>query len=207
MGTIRTSMFNYKVLKQAGFDVEIVKENEKMKHEQLLKDIEEQLTKNRCAMRWGCTGDDLRENNNLLGRIKTVLKTAGNEYERGCEDAWEFCRKLELNIEDGGLPCSTQKNIFGSNWSIGNILTEHKTYKEALAKVEAYNQKKKEEAEKPVVGDVVLHEITGDEFVVTNIEKGFITGIDRCFIKHTYCYPNEYIKKTGKHVELTKMIE
>ena len=187
-----------------------------MKHEQLLKDIDEMIAKNRCY-RIGCLTEKDPKNhltnlNKLLGRIKTILKTAGNEYERGCEDAWEFCGKIASSPDDGGYSVCMLAEIFGgSRWYTSDI-TNNYTYKEALAKVEAYEKKKKEEAEKPVIGDVVEVRYVNS----SSTKKGILIGencghysvkLNEYEIPQTLSKTNYTIKKTGKHFDIQGMLD
>lgn len=184
-----------------------------MKHEELIKRIDEQIDLNKTRIE-RIRNDQtnifekyyLRDANYLLDKTKTELLNCDKEYERGAEDAWGLARKI-IQLENvGGYSAFEIGEIFECVSSYA-VIRDNKTYKEAIAKVETYEQKKKEESEKPVIGDIVVHDFTKDKFVVTNFKNGFITGIDERFIKHTYIYPNEYIKKTGKHFDIQGMLD
>lgn len=211
MNIIKTSMFNYKVLKQAGFDVELVKENDAMKHEELLKEIEEQINKNRTRMYYGnICRNDLMENQDLLGRIKTVLRTADKEYERGADDAWELAKTVDLTPDEGGYTSNDIEAIFDRSW-YEDVLKDY-TDTQALAKLKEYEAKKKEEEEaaKLKPGDVVQYELC------RNIEKAIFLfeDDDNCWvIKKLGGCPQQLSKslftlsKTYKHVDLEGLFE
>lgn len=186
-----------------------------MKHEEILKEIEKQLMNNRTRRAYSYNSlerDNLRENNNLLGKIKTILKSADNDYERGCEDAWELARKIVDFVSCGGYSDQELDDIFGAGMGYREILRKY-SYKEALAKVEAYEQEKKEEAEKPVVGDVVE---CAYKYDASRRFKGIVRDIDDSHIyiitkEHTHVtvlLKSEFdIKKTGKHIDIQGMLD
>lgn len=165
-------------------------------NEQLIKDLEEVMESNRNAR---------RASNDILSRVRNALLKADSDskkvYERGCEDVWEFCRKLELAENKGGFNLDMQKEVFGDHcdYLIQNIVLNYKTYKEALAKVEAYEQKKKEEAEQNriIIGDIVVNEHWNIPFIVTEFKNGFIKGIDDNGEPHKFVWPNNLIHKVG----------
>ena len=172
-----------------------------MKHKELIDKIDEQIMKNRVDRRFSnvvpVTGDSLRENNNLLGRIKTVLKSADNDYEKGLNDCWEFVKSFILLPSAGGMDAITFKNIFGHNFP-SEMMRIH-TYQEARNKIEAYEQKKKAEEEQSriVVGDIVVNEHWNIPFIVTEFKNGFIKGIDDKGEPHKFIWPNDLIHKVG----------
>ena len=70
------------------------------------------------------------------------------QYNRGREDAWQLVRKLLLETFQGGFGCDEQREIFGCDWRLAEVVRKHKTYSEVIAKVEAYEKKKEEETKK-----------------------------------------------------------
>ena len=110
-------------------------------------------------------------------------------YEQGLNDAWELIKKTEEMSDDDYYTC------FGE--SVYDGITAL-TPQEALAKLKAYE-------ERIEVGDVVVH--GGDTvFVVTKIDK-LIMGYDKIGDIHSFCFPNQFIKKTGKHIDITSILE
>lgn len=188
-----------------------------MKYEELLKNIEEQLIVNRSVSRLYCLPNDvfdgLKRTNNLLGKIKTILKSADKEYERGCDDAWELARKLFGKTANGAYTSSEFYKIF-DDYGMASMMENH-TYQEALAKVEAYEKKKKEEAEaaKIVVGDVVVCVYKYND---QKRYKGIVRQVDnehvyimtkdcvhiRCLLKSEFD-----ITKTGKNIDIQGLLD
>ena len=101
---------------------------------------------------------DLYSNYYLSELLHKALVDSGESklehYNRGCEDAWELARKIAIMPSVGGYTTTELDDIFGSDYE--PRIFESNSGLEALAKVEAYEKKKKEEAEKPVIGDVVV---------------------------------------------------
>ena len=174
-----------------------------MTREELLEKIDERIRmNNRKIIKTDNVPDKcaFENNSDLLRLIKSVLENAEDSdktYDQGLRDIWGLFQKI---YDENGYKLNKVYQIFGYEY-IDEIL-ERLSPGEALFRMREYEERKRAEEEKPVIGDVVLHINTKDKFVVTSIENGFITGVDSDFIAHTYCYPNEYIKKTGKHADL-----
>ena len=141
--------------------------------------------------------DKLKKYEELSSDTKEMLEMKA--YNKGLEDAWELAKKIVLNPNNGGMSLDELQIVFGKS-SSHNVLRSF-TSQEALAKLEAYE---KEQAEIKV-GDVVEH--NGDTvFIVTKIDK-MICGYDKEGNMHSFCFPNQYIKKTGKHIELADLFK
>ena len=122
-------------------------------------------------------------------------------YEQGLADAWELARKIATETKDGGIPCDDMCVMFGTD--IIPIIFEKFTFKDCLAKIEAYEKEKEIK-----VGDEVVH---GEgsfqtKFTVTFFESNKVEGFDKNGNTHSFCYPNPYIKKTGKHIDIESLL-
>ena len=132
------------------------------------------------------------------------------EYNRGAEDAWGLARKIAIMPSVGGYTTTELDDIFGSDYE--PRIFESNSGLEALAKVEAYEKKKKEEAEKEIkVGDVVRHsDVIGCgpmTFIVSYMDNNEIKGLFDNGSTCTFTYPNSHITKTGKHVDIQGMLD
>ena len=86
-------------------------------------------------------------------------------YDRGLDDAWNMARKIIQYAVDGGYSPDALREIFGE--SIIQLIFKHNTAAEALAKIKAYEDKQKQDAEIKV----------GDEIVYSDGIKGVVVGI------------------------------
>jgi hypothetical protein len=178
-----------------------------MSREELIKEIDEQILKNRsCRIFSTCSAEASMSasNNRILGKVKTALKDADNEYERGVEEGVEICRNLYG--KNDGPSKEDVMNYFGT-FLFGDILARN-TNREIIEKYRLYLSDKKKEEEKIVVGDVIYHEAWKDNpFVVTSIENGYIYGIDKNCATPKFVFPNNCIHKTGKHVDISGFLK
>jgi hypothetical protein len=124
------------------------------------------------------------------------LIPANKTYEQGSADAWKLAKKLFAEYKDSEL-CE----IFGEGWNYPKLMEF--TYEEVLAKIEAW--KKKTEIK---VGDEVVHGVGNSEtkFCVTYLGVGNICGYDKNGNMHQFCFPNRYIEKTGKHIDIESLL-
>jgi hypothetical protein len=185
-----------------------------MKYEELIKEIKRKITDNKNSINDTTSYKPyeirfiLHDNNILLEKIEDILKNADKEYERGCEDAWELARKVVDFPSCGGYWDRELNNIFGVGYSYREVLRECSA-KEALAKIEAYEQKKIEEAEKQKIklGDVVVNEAWNIPFMVTELDlnDGWIRGYDGDGQPHKFIWPNNCIHKVGKASNLFRL--
>ena len=114
-------------------------------------------------------------------------------YERGLNEAWEVARKL-VHPRLGGYTEEQKQRIFGTYVSSDSILHNF-TAPEVIAKIKAYEDKQKQDAEFKV-GDEVYSEEDDLRFVVTRIMDGRYEGI--CTDGACYCPLPLDIKKTGR---------
>ena len=156
----------------------------------------------------------VRDVNELLCDIRNYLKKIENQestsYEQGAENAWELARKICSSPSYDGFTLSQLNSIFNNTTRV-DIITS-RTYQDAVTELKAYEQKKKEEAEKPVVGDVV--EVRYKNW--SSIKKGILLG-ENCnaySVKfNEYDFPqtiskeNYSLKKTGEHFDIQGMMD
>lgn len=188
-----------------------------MSKEELIKEIDVTAHHNNYLIQWGHkvnfkTKDELQKNNILLEKIEKYLQSE-NEYERGVEEGMNICRALynngpgayDYNVKP--LTLSDKFTYFNAQF-LGNIFKEYSN-KEIVEKYRLYlSDKKKEEEEKIIVGDVVYHEAWKDNpFVVRYIEDGYIYGIDKDCTTPKFIFPNNCIHKTGKHVDISGFLK
>lgn len=127
------------------------------------------------------------------------------EYQQGLDDAWEAAKKIFGYETDGGLPLDELRNVFGVKgvpFCTADILRTN-TASEAIAKLKAYEEQQKADAEIKVgdevrntlglmdnaVGYVIGTTIEGDYNVSRYIDGKIKTGTWR----------RENCVKTGKH--------
>ena len=117
-------------------------------------------------------------------------------YEQGLSDAWELAKKICT------LKNSEFDKVFGCVYFADAFYNF--TPEEALAKIEAYEKEKSEIK----VGDEVVHGIGGCEtkFIVTSMSDGMIRGFDSNGIIHSFTFPNRFITKTGKHIDIESLL-
>lgn len=123
----------------------------------------------------------------------------GKTYSEGLNDAWELAKRIVMGVEDGGFDSQEVIDVFGKNryYSFKDLSPQ-----EALAKIEAYEKEKKIK-----VGDeVVLDDEEKTVFIVTRIRNGFISGFDKDGTTHSYIFPNRFIQKTGKHIDIESLL-
>lgn len=123
-------------------------------------------------------------------------------YADGLNDAWNLAKKIVCAKEQGGMKLCECEDVFNTTY-IADILAKH-TYEEALAKIEAYEREKEIK-----VGDVVVHGATKtkDVFVVTSIGNGMIRGVKKNGVTNSFTFPNPYIKKTGKYIDIEGLLK
>lgn len=124
------------------------------------------------------------------------------EYQQGLCDAWEAAKKIFGYEIDGGLPVDELRNAFG--WESGLFCTADilrtNTASEAIAKLKAYEEQQKADAEIKVGDEVVA--LSGKAIVFRRFTDA--KGEDVC----VYWYPDENrinrdrtstLEKTGRH--------
>lgn len=148
----------------------------------------------------------------LLNHVIDALSDDDNSnYKRGLNDAWDVCRKVLLCEDDGGVPPSDIKEIFGITGftfvgSCTKLLKDH-TAEEAIEKINKYY-------EAFHVGDEVVFGSSHINGVVTKITPyGAMTlrVLDKNGFVHLVYPESSGCKKTGRHLneveELLKLIE
>lgn len=123
------------------------------------------------------------------------LIPADKTYESGLEDAWELAKKISNMKLDVAVEVFDCTKLF-------DVIDKFNP-QEALAKIEAYEKEKEIK-----VGDEVVRD--GDEektvFIVTRICGSFISGFDKDGKTHSYIFPNRFIQKTGKHIDIESLL-
>lgn len=128
-----------------------------------------------------------------------ILEAHKKAYEQGLYDAWELAKRINCYENDGGLSQRELKKIFGT-FDCCEIMSM--PYKEALAKLKAYEEQNKIE-----VGDVVENIVRDKVFVgvVSNIYYDEVTVMwndgTSGLVKR-----NE-LEKTGKHIDIKSILE
>ena len=124
-------------------------------------------------------------------------------YEMGLNDAWELAKKILYGNDEQLI------EIFGScidriyfDLTCKREIINCYTPQEALAKIEAYEKEK----EINVGDEVVLDDEEKTVFIVTRIRNGFISGFDKDGTTHSYVFPNRFIQKTGKHIDIESLL-
>ena len=122
------------------------------------------------------------------------------DYERGLNDAWGAAKKIIL-MEPSGFSLIQMDEVFGTV-SPAEVFKKH-TVAEAIAKIEAYEEKKKSEDE-ILVGDEVKN---GFAFgVVTDVNEDILYGIRSGAL--SFQCNKEDVTKTGRHFpEVVELLE
>ena len=134
-----------------------------------------------------------------------VKERVDGAYQKGLEDAWEAARKI-VHMPEGDL-----LNIFTECYSAVctalQVLLKYDA-SEAIEKLKAYEEKKKQDDEIKV-GDEV--DCSGDSFIVTRIfqpynkaEKCDGVDMDGCTYHDVLI---SGLTKTGRHVDITDMLK
>lgn len=134
-----------------------------------------------------------------LERNHEVLKIFEEKYNKGLNDAWELARKLELNECDGGFSNDTIAKAFGCTvYDTFRLFTP----KQAIAKIEAYDENKAIK-----VGDVVFNDREDVKAVIIDsaVAKGTwqVYTEDCCVELWKECE----FKKIGRTVDIEHLIE
>lgn len=138
-------------------------------------------------------------------------RPAQKAYQKGLNDAWEIARKLYL-ASPLGLSSTEYYEIFNST----SLLEIFKTYtpQQVLAKIKAYEEKKKAENQKIRIGDEVESKVNSNITIIVtkvyterdgcNVITGIINKSDDTHNPvgsiHSHSYAVMW-KKTGKHYD------
>jgi len=119
------------------------------------------------------------------------------EYERGLNDAWDAARKINMEVDDGGLSVPDLGKIFAISGNCAIMRTF--TAKEAIDRIKAYEAEKDEIH----VGD----EVKGNSspWVVTRIYEDLLKGIDA--VGDVRASRMESIHKTGRHFDIEPILK
>lgn len=120
-------------------------------------------------------------------------------YEQGLNDGWELAKKIYAAPSDGGYTLEQLTQIFRES-SMSAIARTY-TASDAIAKIKAYEEKKKADAELRVGDEIEISGASADvpRMVVTQIDNQYVSTVDakgdtRCICKNT----NTFVK-TGRH--------
>ena len=123
------------------------------------------------------------------------------QYEKGLMDAWEASRKIAMDDQDGGYAIDELEKIFGTRYA--HKVFKDNTVSEALAKLQAYEQKQKEDTE--IVEDDVV-KCGSHVGIVTRTHKegksAWVTWDDGT----SGVTSMEVLTKTGKHYGIVQLI-
>lgn len=122
------------------------------------------------------------------GQERAMEMEISKYIDKGRNEAWECIRKIEQ------MPTSESEPIF-NQFGLHNIMN-HYSATEAIEKLRAYDEQKKQDDDKHInVGDeVILND--GDKAVVTEHHSDVV-----CVVKHDGCTSfksKDDIKKTGR---------
>ena len=130
-----------------------------------------------------------------------------DKYNKGFEDAWELAQRISIGVlpnGEFGYGVTDLMNIFGQR-SLQGVFSAH-TAQEALAKLQAYEQKQKEDSEIKS-GDVVIYNNTTKCVVVTPENNGRYASIFDSDGRH-YSADHRELCKTGESCpELATLLE
>jgi hypothetical protein len=116
-------------------------------------------------------------------------------------NAWNVARKLAVETDDGGVSISALYEMFGTE-SMCMIMKNNTVY-DAIAKLKAYEDKRKDSIE---VGDEVIDR-DGYITIVTNIHERLFDGLcnDGSTMDDLFL---EDVRKTGRHFDhIDKLLE
>lgn len=141
-----------------------------MTNEEIIKEIEESAKLKQTKVTVTAT---LCHTRGILEQ-KADSENVDAAYNKGLEDgrneAWELARRITGAKCDGGLQGHLTK-VFET--SITRVIFKCNTYREALAKIEAYDEEQKEIK----VGDVVTDDSHKTQILVTEITDSHFNGI------------------------------
>ena len=133
-------------------------------------------------------------NRRVLGITEEIV-LPGKTYEQGLSDAWELAKKvyaLEPDEREKMLGYQSMKAILKdlSAEYVADAIETHEKEKEIK------------------VGDEVVHgcDGCGIKFYVTYLTQNQIKGFSKDGDTHYFILPNQYIKKTGKHIDIESLL-
>ena len=169
---------------------------------------------------WELTGAEIREVINSQPTIQPeivrckdckywipydLLESERNsEYQRGLNEAWEAARKLFSSMADSDI-----EKAFPTEWNNGGFhALINLQPQEAIAKLKAYEEKQKADAEIKV-GDEVVSKYSGIKGILLEPETEDVlaTIIVPSQRWKTIYNAHENLEKTGKHYDIEKLLE
>ena len=127
-----------------------------------------------------------------------------SEYQRGLNEAWEAARKLFSSMADSDI-----EKAFPTEWNNGGFhALINLQPQEAIAKLKAYEEKQKADAEIKV-GDEVVSKYSGIKGILLEPETEDVlaTIIVPSQRWKTIYNAHENLEKTGKHYDIEKLLE
>lgn len=147
--------------------------------------------------------------NKLEGAIK---QDQDGEYQRGCKDAWDMAKRIELDPKDykDGIPIDKINEVFGTPFAY-RVFQEY-SYREVVSMLNATVECKDEIR----VGDIVRYKKDDhlDLYVLKVYDdkisfKGLVISDCRgysCGDTISLCFIDDYVK-TGRHHDFDKILE
>lgn len=131
--------------------------------------------------------------------LEEVQNCESYGYEKGLNDAWELAKKLELNECDGGFSSDTIAKAFGCTvYDTFRLFTP----KQAIAKIEAYDESKEIK-----VGDVVFNDREDIKAVI--IDSAVAEGTWQVYTEDccVELWKECEFKKIGRTVDIENLLE
>lgn len=147
------------------------------------------------------------------GRTRKKLSDAqGDDYQRGCKDAWNMAKRIELDPKDykDGIPIDKINEVFGTPFAY-RVFQEY-SYQEVVSKLNAPVVDPEGEI---YVGDIVQHKLnSGLEVYVFQVDKhlNMLTGMalyDSAGFSRggAVCSELDNFVKTGRHHDFNSILE
>lgn len=127
--------------------------------------------------------------------------------DSGMGKAWDCAKMIAIDSEDGGYTCDDLQEIFGTRYPT-KVFKTH-TVHEALAKLRAYEQKQKEDAEqiRVDVGYEVTIPYRNGTFYVTDVDGNSVKVKDMN-LNDMGIFAKNFVVPTGRFVpELAALLE
>lgn len=150
--------------------------------------------------------------NKLEGCIKQDDEAADEAYQRGCKDAWDMAKRIELDPKDykDSIPIEKLNEVFGTPFAYRVFLKFD--YQEVVSILNATVECKDEIC----VGDIVRYKKDDhlDLYVLKVYDdktsfKGLVISDSRgysCGDTISLCFIDDYVK-TGRHHDFGKILE
>ena len=144
--------------------------------------------------------------------LSEAFDTQGDDYQRGCKDAWDMAKRITLETEDykDSFPVDKLKEVFGTPYAYG-VFRKY-SYREVVSMLNATVERKDEIR----VGDIVRYKKDDhlDLYVLKVYDdktsfKGLVISDSRgysCGDTISLCFIDDYVK-TGRHHDFGKILE